>query len=210
MAKTRHLRKVPTQARSRKRLEAILDAAAELFADQGFEATTIEAIAAAAETSVGSVYQFFPNKLAVFRGVADRCHKAVRTAYTALVGSEPAARPMTELIDAVVDGFYALQRSDPSFRAVWTNTQLYGELEEDDLRLERELIDNTIAVLEAFAPGLGEPRRTAAARLFVQTVSAGLFLVLRAPDELERNRAVVAELKHMLKTYAGALAESAQ
>lgn len=209
MAKTRHLRKVPTQARSRRRLAAILDAAARLFAEQGFEATTMEAIAAGAETSVGSVYQFFPNKLAVFRGVADRCHEAVRAAYTALVGSEPTARPIGELIDAVIDGFYALQRSDPAFRAVWTNTQLYGELEEDDLVLERELIASTTEVLDAYAPDVDQARRLAAARLFVQTVSAGLFLVLRTPEDHERNRAVIAELKRMLKAYAGALAESA-
>jgi AcrR family transcriptional regulator len=200
----RHLRKVPTQARSRKRLEAILDAAASLFADQGFDATTMEAIAGDADTSVGSVYQFFPNKLALFRGVADRCHTAVRTAYTALVGPDPASRDVNDLIDTVVDGFYALQRSDPSFRAVWTNTQLYGELLEDDLQLEREIVAGTSAVLAAFAPELPASQRVAAAMLFVQTVSAGLFLVLREPSE-ERNRALIAELKRMLRAYAGAL-----
>lgn len=205
-----HLRKVPTQERSRKRLASILDAAAVLFSDQGFDATTMEAIAERAETSVGSVYQFFPNKLAVFHGVADRCHTAVRTAYTALVGLAPAetidrgSRDIDALIDAVVDGFYALLRSDPAYRAVWTNTQLYGELMEDDLALEREIVSGTMVVLAGFAPEMPEARRDAVARLFVQTVSAGLFLVLRDPDN-PTNREVVAELKRMLRAYAGAL-----
>ena len=56
-------RRVPVQERSKKRLEAILEAAARLFAGSGYEQTTMEGIAEAAGTSIGSVYQFFPNKL---------------------------------------------------------------------------------------------------------------------------------------------------
>jgi AcrR family transcriptional regulator len=199
-----HLRKVPTQDRSRRRLEAILDAAARLFADTGFEGTTIDAIAAEADTSVGSVYQFFPNKLAIFRGIAERSHDRVRTAYTALVGVDPRSRDIGELIDAVVDGFFALQRADASFRAVWTNTQLYGELEADDLVLERELVTATGEVIAAHAPEIPARRRDIIARVMVQTVSAGLFLVLRDP-ELEDARALISELKRMLRAYAETL-----
>lgn len=199
-----HLRKVPTQDRSRRRLESIIDAAAELFAEHGFDATTIEAIAAAADTSVGSVYQFFPNKLAVFRGVADRIHERVRTAYIALLGPDPASRDMRELIASVVDGLWAIQRSDPAFRAVWTNTQLYGEFEEDDMALEQELVAATERIMGAYAPGLEPERLRTASRLMVQTASAGLFLTIRDGDE-EQSRRVVAELKVMLQAYAEAL-----
>ena len=59
-------RRVPTQERARRRVARILDAAALVFAEQGFEAATMEDIAARAETSIGSIYQFFPNKLAIF------------------------------------------------------------------------------------------------------------------------------------------------
>src|SRR5271163_3338078 len=65
-------RKTPVQARSRERVERILDAAAVVFADAGYEAATTEAIAERAGTSIGSLYQFFPNKRALFDGVARR------------------------------------------------------------------------------------------------------------------------------------------
>lgn len=54
-------RKAPSQTRSRATVERILDAAARVFADEGYAATT-DAIAARAAVSVGSLYQYFPNK----------------------------------------------------------------------------------------------------------------------------------------------------
>jgi len=55
-------RKQPRQERSRLMVEAILEAAAELFAAQGYTRTTTNRIAARAGVSVGSLYQYFPNK----------------------------------------------------------------------------------------------------------------------------------------------------
>src|SRR6202011_4219225 len=65
-------RRVPTQDRSRQRVERILDAAARTFAEVGFEAATTETIAERAGTSIGSVYQFFPNKKALYDAIASR------------------------------------------------------------------------------------------------------------------------------------------
>ena len=78
------LRVVPTQERSRRRLETILDAAATLFADQGFEAVTVDAIAKSAGTPIGSVYQFFADKRAVFVALAERCNQRTQEAFEIL------------------------------------------------------------------------------------------------------------------------------
>src|SRR5690242_20024053 len=71
-------RRVPTQDRSRLRLERILDAAAEVFSEVGIDAATTESIAARAGTSIGSLYQFFPNKRAVFYAIVARYGERVR------------------------------------------------------------------------------------------------------------------------------------
>ncbi len=54
--------KAPRRARGHARVAALLEAASAEFAERGYEATTMTAIAARAESSIGSLYQFFPTK----------------------------------------------------------------------------------------------------------------------------------------------------
>src|SRR3984957_4353122 len=54
--------KIPTQERGEKRVTDLLAAAERLFASSGYEATTMNAIASLAGSSIGSLYQFFSNK----------------------------------------------------------------------------------------------------------------------------------------------------
>jgi AcrR family transcriptional regulator len=62
----KNLRRQPQQKRGQQRVEKILVAAAEVFAEAGFAAATIQQIADRANTAVGSIYQFFPDKLTIF------------------------------------------------------------------------------------------------------------------------------------------------
>jgi AcrR family transcriptional regulator len=65
-------RKIPRQARSLATVEVILDAAALLLVDEGYEQTTTNRIAERAGVSIGSLYQYFPNREAVVAAVAHR------------------------------------------------------------------------------------------------------------------------------------------
>jgi AcrR family transcriptional regulator len=66
------LRRQPKQQRSQKRVEQILRSAAEVFTEVGYEAATTHMIAARAKTAIGSLYQFFPDKLAIFHALEAR------------------------------------------------------------------------------------------------------------------------------------------
>jgi AcrR family transcriptional regulator len=59
------VRAAPQQERSARRLARFLQAAAELFAKIGFEATTMQGIADRSESSIGALYNYFPDKQAV-------------------------------------------------------------------------------------------------------------------------------------------------
>lgn len=65
-------RRVPTQARSRRRVEGILDAAAALVVEHGVDALTTRSIASAAGVPVASLYQYFADKEAVLLALAAR------------------------------------------------------------------------------------------------------------------------------------------
>ena len=54
------LRRLPQQSRSQQRVTQILEAAAQVFAEVGYEAASTSLIATQAKTSVGSLYRFFP------------------------------------------------------------------------------------------------------------------------------------------------------
>lgn len=59
------VRKTPSQSRSREKVQDILEAARHLLATEGLEKLTTNRIARAAGMSVGSLYQYFPNKQAI-------------------------------------------------------------------------------------------------------------------------------------------------
>lgn len=65
-------RRIPTQERSRRRVEQILDATARLVIAHGVEALTTREIARAAEVPVASFYQYFADKEAVLLALAGR------------------------------------------------------------------------------------------------------------------------------------------
>jgi AcrR family transcriptional regulator len=65
-------RKKPQQRRSQATVDAILDAAAIVFGSDGFAAANTNAIAERAGVSIGSLYQYFPNKLALLEAVRER------------------------------------------------------------------------------------------------------------------------------------------
>lgn len=64
-------RKQPKQERAAETRQRILDAAAHVFSEHGYAAGTTNRIAERAEVSIGSLYQYFPNKDAVLRALMD-------------------------------------------------------------------------------------------------------------------------------------------
>ena len=64
-------RKRPRQIRSAETVDRILGAAARIFDERGYRATTTNHVAAEAGVSIGSLYQYFPNKDALLVALAE-------------------------------------------------------------------------------------------------------------------------------------------
>src|SRR5690242_565168 len=62
----------PLQARGRARIEAVLDATAELIVEKGLEGVTMHGVARRAQTPIGSMYHFFPDRDALLAALWDR------------------------------------------------------------------------------------------------------------------------------------------
>jgi AcrR family transcriptional regulator len=77
------VRVAPQQERSARRLAGFLQAAAELFSETGFEATTMQAIADRSHSSIGALYNYFPDKQSIaatlLSGYADELHWRIKS-----------------------------------------------------------------------------------------------------------------------------------
>jgi AcrR family transcriptional regulator len=110
------LRRQPQQKRGKQRVEKILLAAAEVFAEAGFAAATIQQIADRSNTAVGSIYQFFPDKLAIFNALFAehmRLTETIEANFFAQDINVPLDRGISEYIDA-----YAIYYLQPIPRCI--------------------------------------------------------------------------------------------
>jgi len=115
-------RKSARQARSAATVEVILEAAARILEKAGPSGFTTNAIADRAGVSVGSLYQYFPNKDAITRALIRRELEALETAVNAIDRTQTAPAPL----DCFIDRAVAQQLRRPSLAKVL-------EVEEDRL-----------------------------------------------------------------------------
>lgn len=113
-------RRAPVQERSRLTVDAVLEAAAQVFERAGYAGGTTNHIAERAGVSIGTLYQYFPNKDAILVALVER-HLA--EAAMALAAHAPAfaADPPPELgsgLRALIDAFVALHADRPALHRV--------------------------------------------------------------------------------------------
>jgi AcrR family transcriptional regulator len=106
------VRRRPKQRRARQTVEAVLDAVVRLLKRDGFKAITTNRIAEVAGVSIGSVYQYFPDKRAIFTALHQRHIDQIdRMVQTKLV--EHAASSIEELVRAMVEAMVEAHAIDP-------------------------------------------------------------------------------------------------
>ncbi|AZO76389.1 MULTISPECIES: TetR/AcrR family transcriptional regulator [unclassified Bosea (in: a-proteobacteria)] len=66
------MRKEPRQARSRATVDAVVEAGARILSEQGWGGFTTNKVADAAGVSIGSLYQYFPDKLSLVDAIRRR------------------------------------------------------------------------------------------------------------------------------------------
>lgn len=74
---TENSRKSPIQARARKTVDTILEATAQILSEDGGERLTTNQLARKAGFSIGTIYQYFPNREAIVLALIERQRDAV-------------------------------------------------------------------------------------------------------------------------------------
>jgi AcrR family transcriptional regulator len=197
------LRRRPRQPRGQRRIEAILDAAERLFAVMGYEATSTNQIAAAARTSIGSLYQFFPNKEAILQALVARSQEQMRDVLEEVFASDPQDElTPDELLDRLLDPLIALYARGYRMLALFVTLPRMGDGAQAGQPLVEEIVRRLDARLARRMPGLSSERRELSVRMIVETVRALMPLMTTAEGQTRPE--AVTELKRMLRAYIAA------
>jgi AcrR family transcriptional regulator len=127
-------RKSPVQARSTASVDAILEATVQVLLDVGKERLTTTRVASRAGVSVGTLYQYFPNKSALLQAALKR-HLDGVTEAVEQVCQEQKGNPVAHMATALVDAFLKAKMKDGR-----TSAALYAVSSDvDGARIAREM-----------------------------------------------------------------------
>jgi AcrR family transcriptional regulator len=127
-------RKSPVQARSTASVDAILEATVQVLLDVGKARLTTTRVASRAGVSVGTLYQYFPNKSALLQAALRR-HLDGVTKAVEQVCTEQQGSPVESMATALVDAFLKAKMKDGK-----TSVALYAvSADVDGARIAREM-----------------------------------------------------------------------
>lgn len=111
-------RRQPAQQRSQERLERILTVAKRLIADNGSDALRMSEIAAQAGISIGSLYQYFPDKRAILRTLAEQYTAESRRCIEDALADADSKAALAQAFSSLVDQYYAMFLDKPVRRDI--------------------------------------------------------------------------------------------
>lgn len=114
---TAKLRNEPVQARSTARLTRLLDAAAEVIDEIGFERLTTAMVAERAGASIGTVYRYFPDRIAVLQSLSVRATSDFIDEVTATLRDQ-SHTDWSQAMDATLELLHESFRSKSGFRSL--------------------------------------------------------------------------------------------
>lgn len=188
------------QARGERRIAQLLDAAASVFAEAGYEATTTNAIAARAGVSPGTLYQFFANKAAIAEALGTRYASQMRAAEAKALAGQESSAPASELVGHTIDVLITVNLDQPGAAALFDGESGDPGLGEAPAHhLHTVATERLDALLAARAPDLPAADRDRCIRVCICVYKA-MLPVIDAAEGAER-AGFVAELKAVLTRY---------
>jgi AcrR family transcriptional regulator len=174
--------RVPQQTRSIERRERILHATAELLERSDYAAINVQSIAQQAETSVGSIYQFFPNKDAVLEALA--------ATYVQEMGeSSPdvfraSNLPLEEQVKRTVLYLVEFANQHPGFHHLMKSSWVSPELRVSIEAMFGQMHNAVAAMIGSFGPHLTERQRRVSGHMVMGMVYGVISMLPKIPTEV--------------------------
>jgi len=194
------MRRIPQQERSPQRVNLILDTAADLFAEVGYESATTNGIARRAGISIGSLYRYFPDKDAILRALANRHQEQVRAVFDDLFSGDLVYLPLSVLLDRIIDPFVELHCACPAYKYILLGSDVSAPIAAANEDLDQEIFECLAKVLQLTAVQVDGQRARLVATVCKAQVKALLSLLTSSDDQAYRSQLTV-EVKRMLAAY---------
>jgi AcrR family transcriptional regulator len=121
MRRPEKLRRTPRQTRAQQTVDFILEAAAYILSEDGFEAFTTNRVAERAGVNIASLYQYFPNKSAILEQLQARHIAAPAEGYAQLL-DRLRDLPLEAAVRVIVDVALAMHAREPKMHKLFLET----------------------------------------------------------------------------------------
>ncbi|MGN6316021.1 TetR/AcrR family transcriptional regulator [Trinickia sp.] len=197
--------KAPRRERGRARVAALLDAAGAEFAQKGFDAATMTAIAARAGASIGSLYQFFPTKDVLAHALLESYVEALVSDFQQLRDAA-ATLDLPALAHRLARALVAFRSAHPAFAPL---AEAHGGAHPLAAGVRERLRGEIAAVLRAKAPHMKPAQAQVRAAVVQQLMKAAV--AVQGDSTMTHRAAAVDELEHVMGLYLqDALGDSIQ
>ena len=194
------VRIAPQQERSSRRLAGFLNAAAELFVEVGYEAATMTAIAERSGSSIGALYNYFPDKQAIALTLLNQyALELVRHWKPLMEHADKDNLSAREFAELFTERITELVRQRPAYLRL-LSAPIHLRRDPAAKRALRIMIANAFRVRNR---SLSEERSVLAANVSLQMV--GGMMTLYAEAEPKGRDLVVNEFKKALTLYLGTI-----
>lgn len=186
----------PKRERGRQRVEALLNAAAEIIALHGYQGATMTEIASRAGAPIGSLYQFFPRKSCLAKELVSRFRDHIEQALKEIEADAPslsAEQMATRLIQVMVS--LEIER-----RCVGELLQAQDTPVECQENMRRTLRASVQETLQAFAPSLDDADAEIKAVAIANMMKATVWL-----EQEQHQRSAQNEWINILAVYLSGL-----
>ena len=187
--------RAPKRERGKQRVAALLDAGSALFAERGYHATTMTAIAQRAGAAIGSLYQFFPSKEALAGALFDRFAERAAASFARVEERAPGSSP-AELADVMIGHKLGLRSDREAAEAALSSA--IASIVERRKPLGDAVRARTAVLLRSANPFLTNDEAMAASVMIGQILK---MVPALAADEEESGLPLVDEARTLLALY---------
>jgi AcrR family transcriptional regulator len=186
------LKKIPKQERSKETVEVMIEATIRIIESDGLAGVSTNRVAEVAGVSVGSLYQYFPNKEALVEEVRARFSSRFHGELQALLGRLP-GMPLRDALEAWLATLVELHVESPGVHnAVGTGAP-------EALQAPLSIVIG--GYLEAHSAEIRRPDLALAGRIVLDTAEALVHNTALREPELLKDPNWVAEVTDLLERY---------